>query len=65
MDKATGHKVKLGIFVTIGFILLTTGVYFIGEKQNMFSTNFQLKTIFRNVSGLQPGNNVRFSGYCG
>ena len=62
MDKATGHKVKLGIFVTIGFILLTTGVYFIGEKQNMFSTNFQLKTIFRNVSGLQPGNNVRFSG---
>lgn len=62
MDKAIGHKIKLGIFVTIGFILLTTGVYFIGEKQNMFSTNFQLKTIFRNVSGLQPGNNVRFSG---
>ncbi len=48
--------------VITGTILFTVAVYLIGQKQDMFSTTFQLRVIFSNVNGLQSGNNVRFSG---
>ncbi len=62
MQKNTGSKIKLGIFVSVSFALLLIGIYFIGEKQQMFSTTFHLSGIFKDISGLQVGNNVRFSG---
>lgn len=42
--------------------MLTVGIYFIGQNQNLFSSTFRLRTHFSNVGGLQVGNNVRFSG---
>lgn len=48
--------------VITGTLLFTVAVYLIGQKQDMFSNTFHLKVIFNNVNGLQPGNNVRFSG---
>jgi phospholipid/cholesterol/gamma-HCH transport system substrate-binding protein len=62
MDKEKKHTVQLGIFVFIGIILLIIAIYFIGEKKNMFSSNFPVKAVFREVNGLQGGNNVRFRG---
>ena len=62
MDKDTTTKIKLGFFVTVGMLILMIGIYSIGNRQNLFTRNFQLSTHFRQVSGLQPGNNVRFSG---
>ena len=62
MDKDTTTKIKLGFFVTVGMLILMIGIYSIGNRQNLFTRNFQLRTHFRQVSGLQPGNNVRFSG---
>jgi len=62
MEKSTGRTIQLGIMVITGTILFTIAVYLIGQKQDMFSTTFQLRVVFSNVSGLQPGNNVRFSG---
>lgn len=52
----------MGVFVTFSAVMLAITVYLIGQKQDMFSDTFQLKVIFNNVNGLQPGNNVRFSG---
>ena len=62
MNKNTNYIWKLGMFVLIGVGLLVVTIYFVGQNQNMFGSTFRLKTYFSNVSGLQIGNNVRFSG---
>ncbi len=62
MRKNTSQNVLLGIFVVIGIILFALGVYFIGSKQNLFEESIRINSVFKNVSGLQLGNNVRFAG---
>jgi len=62
MQKGISEKLRLGIFVIAGVILFTTAVYLIGNKQNLFGRTFELSSVFRNVSGLKLGNNVRYSG---
>lgn len=62
MEKTTGQKIRLGIFVIAGLVFFAVAVYFIGNKQNLFGKTFTIKTVFRNVNGLQTGNNVRYSG---
>jgi phospholipid/cholesterol/gamma-HCH transport system substrate-binding protein len=62
MKKDTGFKIKLGIFISLGIVLFIVGIYFIGEKQQLFRSTFHLSGIFRDVAGLQAGNNVRLSG---
>ncbi len=62
MKKNTGNKIGLGAFVTTGLLLFVIGIYFIGQRQQLFRETFQISAIFKNVNGLQPGNNVRFSG---
>jgi phospholipid/cholesterol/gamma-HCH transport system substrate-binding protein len=46
----------------VGLIIFTLGVYFIGKKQNLFGDSITISSVFKNVNGLQPGNNVRYSG---
>lgn len=62
MEKSTARTIRLGIMVVVGTLLFTIAVYLIGQKQDMFRNTFQLNVTFTNVGGLQPGNNVRFSG---
>ena len=62
MDKSAGRTIRLGIMVVVGALLFTMAAYLIGQKQDLFSNTFQLRAIFGNVNGLQPGNNVRFNG---
>ena len=62
MEKSTTQKMRLGIFVIIGLMLFVLAIYFIGEKQKMFGETNELSAVFNNVSGLQLGNNVRYSG---
>jgi phospholipid/cholesterol/gamma-HCH transport system substrate-binding protein len=62
MEKKTGNTIKLGVFVTLGGLFFIIGIYFIGQKQRLFSNVFKISASFKNVSGLQVGNNVRFAG---
>ena len=62
MKKNANYIFKLGMFVTVGLLLLVAAVYVIGAQKNLFNPTFRVKTIFRNVSGLKIGSNVRFSG---
>jgi phospholipid/cholesterol/gamma-HCH transport system substrate-binding protein len=55
-------KVKLGLFVAGGFVLFVIAIFLIGRQKNLFDPVFRLTTSFYNVSGLQVGNNIRFSG---
>lgn len=56
------YKIKLGIFVSLGLLILFIIIFFIGTNQNLFSSKFKIHANFSNVSGLQVGGQVRFSG---
>ena len=62
MEKKTGNQIKLGVFVSVTMALFIVGIYFIGQRQKLFSSTFHVSGIFTDISGLQIGNNVRFSG---
>jgi len=62
MNKEAESNWKLGMFVIVGLVLFILIIYFVGKQQNLFGSNFQLKSKFKTVSGLKVGNNVRFSG---
>lgn len=63
MDTHTPQfKVRLGMFVAGGLALFVLAIFIIGKQKNLFNPVFKLTTTFYNVSGLQVGNNIRFSG---
>jgi len=55
-------KIKLGLFVAGGLTLFIVTIFIIGKQKNLFNPVYKLTSEFYNVSGLQVGNNVRFSG---
>src|SRR5436189_72522 len=55
-------KARLGGFIAGGILLFVVAVFVIGKQKHLFSPVFRLTANFRNISGLQVGNNVRFSG---
>lgn len=63
MEKhTTKFKVRLGLFITGGLLIFIAAVFIIGRQKNLFVPVYRLTTAFHNVSGLQVGNNIRFSG---
>ena len=62
MKKDTSNKMRLGIFISVGIVIFTAAIYFIGERQQLFRSTFRLSGVFKDVAGLQIGNNVRLSG---
>ncbi len=62
MKTEEGKKIKLGVFVTLAIVLFVVAIYFIGSRQYLFSRTFELSAVFKDVAGLQAGNNVRISG---
>jgi len=62
MATSTTQYIKLGIFVILGSLLILVMAYLIGNEQNIFRPTFQITAVFKNVNGLQQGNNVRYSG---
>jgi phospholipid/cholesterol/gamma-HCH transport system substrate-binding protein len=62
MNKNLTRNLNLGLLVFAGLILFILGVYFIGDKQNMFGNTTKIYGLFSNVNGLKLGNNVRYAG---
>jgi phospholipid/cholesterol/gamma-HCH transport system substrate-binding protein len=62
MEETTTQKFKLGILIILGTLTFITAIYFIGNKQNLFGRTAIIYAVFNNVNGLQPGNNIRYSG---
>jgi phospholipid/cholesterol/gamma-HCH transport system substrate-binding protein len=63
MDSNTPKfKVRLGLFIAGGLALFLFAIFIIGRQKNLFNPVFKLTTTFYSISGLQVGNNVRFSG---
>jgi phospholipid/cholesterol/gamma-HCH transport system substrate-binding protein len=55
-------KIRLGLFITGGIAIFILAIFIIGKQKNLFNPVYKLTSTFYNVSGLQVGNNVRFSG---
>ena len=55
-------KIRLGLFIIGGLAICVLALFIIGKQKNLFDPVFKLTSNFYNVSGLQVGNNVRFSG---
>jgi phospholipid/cholesterol/gamma-HCH transport system substrate-binding protein len=62
MKATSGNNLKLGIFVSVSVLLFIAGIYFVGQRQQLFSSTFHVSAIFRDINGLQVGNNIRYSG---
>ena len=53
---------RLGAFIVLTLAVLAAGVFFIGSKEYLFGSTYQLKTQFDNVAGLAAGANVLVGG---
>ena len=62
MKATAGQKIRTGIFAIAGIVLLVGAIFLIGKNKNMFGDTFHIYGTFKNVGGLQVGNNVRFVG---
>lgn len=62
MDKSASEKIRLGLFVILGTAFLLIAAYLIGNRQDMFGRSLTISSVFKDVGGLQLGNNVRYSG---
>lgn len=62
MEEASSKNIRLGIFITIGFLLIIGLIYFLGSQRSLFGSKVEVEVLFNTVSGLQPGASVRLSG---
>src|SRR6266853_292000 len=54
--------VRLGAFIFGTLVILSVGVFLIGDKEFLFSSTYPLKSSFKNVAGLNRGAEVRVGG---
>jgi phospholipid/cholesterol/gamma-HCH transport system substrate-binding protein len=62
MDLDNRKKVVLGIFISLGLIILIGAIYYMGTTRRLFGDRINIYAVFHNVEGLKEGNNVWFSG---
>ncbi len=60
--KINRRTIMLGLFVILGVAAFTFAIFYVGQNKNLFSSTITLSSVFRNVKGLEVGNNVRFAG---
>jgi phospholipid/cholesterol/gamma-HCH transport system substrate-binding protein len=56
------RMITVGIFVALGILIFVVAVLTLGGQKKTFEQKSTLRAIFKDVNGLQPGNNVWFSG---
>lgn len=61
-DSPNKRAVIVGIFVLAGLIFLAIGILAIGNLHETFKKKIEIVALFDDVSGLQTGNNIWFSG---
>jgi phospholipid/cholesterol/gamma-HCH transport system substrate-binding protein len=61
-SKEIKQNIRLGAFVLGGIALFLIVVFYLGKENNVFSKTFTISAVFRNVEGLNEGDNVWLSG---
>jgi len=62
MKTTSSQKIKIGLFTFAGIAVLVIAIFLLGNKKSLFNSTFDVYGTFKNVNGLQVGNNVRFAG---
>lgn len=62
MRNDTNKTIRVGFFVAAAITIFVLAIYFIGSKNNFFSSKIEIKSVFKDVKGVVQGNNIRFSG---
>jgi phospholipid/cholesterol/gamma-HCH transport system substrate-binding protein len=61
-QKESRRALITGIFLSLGLLIFIVGVFTLGGSNKAFSKNIHVSSVFSDVQGLKPGNNVWFSG---
>src|SRR5215211_6006900 len=56
------RMITVGVFVLLGIVIFIAAVLTLGGQKKTFEKKATLKAVFKDVNGLQSGNNVWFSG---
>jgi phospholipid/cholesterol/gamma-HCH transport system substrate-binding protein len=59
---SASRQVTLGIFLVGGLLLFGLGLFWIGDRRQLFTESVELYTEFSNISGLARGAKVRVAG---
>ncbi len=62
MESSNKRNVRLGIFIFIGLLFFVIGIMAIGSINKAFTKTIFVTSEFNDVSGLQQGDNIWFSG---
>uniref|UniRef100_UPI00404776AA MlaD family protein n=1 Tax=Algoriphagus sp. TaxID=1872435 RepID=UPI00404776AA len=62
MNQENKRSILVGLFVLIGIIILVLGIMTLGGQQKKFVKAIHVTAVFDDIGGLQPGNNIWFSG---
>jgi len=62
MQSNKSIRIKTGVFVTLGLVVLLATIILIGNQKNLFRSTTTLYVNYKTVAGLQEGNFVRFAG---
>lgn len=60
--KSQNYKVKVGLFLLFGIIILISGILAIGTMRKSFGSKIDAYAVLNDVNGLTKGSNVWFSG---
>ncbi|AXE18247.1 MCE family protein [Runella rosea] len=61
-SRSESYKVKVGIFVVLGIMILVAGILMVGTLRKTFVSKIDAYAILDDVNGLTKGSNVWFSG---
>lgn len=56
------RPIVVGLFILLGLVFLVTAIMMVGNLHQTFKSKMNVAALFDDVSGLQAGNNVSFSG---
>ena len=59
---SASRQVALGVFLVVGLLLFGFGLFWIGDRRQLFEESIELNAEFTNISGLARGAKVRVSG---
>jgi phospholipid/cholesterol/gamma-HCH transport system substrate-binding protein len=56
------RMITVGVFVLLGIVIFVAAVLTLGGQKKTFEAKSSLRAVFKDVNGLQAGNNIWFSG---
>ena len=63
MARKTFNELRVGIFVSLGLLLMMIVIFMIGSDRQLFQRHYKLYANFQSIAGLRVGAPVQLSGY--